>query len=275
MSDVLAATQSAGSVKTMRDGHVASIVFSHPKGNSLPAPLLADLARAFDELGQQPEASVIVLRSEGTGTFCAGASFEELKAITDEASGTEFFSGFARLMLAMRRCPKLVLTRVQGKTVGGGVGIVAASDYVFALPGASVRLSELALGIGPFVVGPVIERRIGHSAFMALSIDAEWRDASWCERHGLYTRVLDTEAALESVLPAMAARLARHSAPALLQLKRALWEGTQHWETLLFERAAISGRLAVSEFTRKAILAFEQQGASGEVRAAKHAQGGA
>ena len=258
-----------GVVSVAHDGHVATISFAHPKGNSLPANLLSDLTTAFDDVGRVADVAVVVLRSGGSGTFCAGASFEELKAIRTETEGTEFFSGFARLILAMRRCPKIVVTRVQGKAVGGGVGIIAASDYVFALPMAAVRLSELALGIGPFVVGPAIERRIGRSAFGAMAIDTEWRDATWCERNSLYTRVLDTESALESVLPSFAARMARMHPPAVAQLKRVLWEGTQHWDTLLFERATISGKLVVSEYSRRVIAGFDQQGLSGEVRAVR------
>jgi len=256
-----------GAVKCFLDGTVATVTFSHPKGNSLPAPLLRRLTEKFDALARDPESTVIILRSEGSGAFCAGASFDELRAIRDEDQGKEFFSGFARLILAMRKCPKLIIARVQGKTVGGGVGLVAASDYAFALPSASVRLSELAIGIAPFVVGPAIERRVGRSAFSAMAIDTDWRDAAWCERYGLYTRVLDTEAALDSVLPAVAARLATYNPVAMAQLKRVLWEGTQHWETMLYERAAMSGRLVLSEYTRNAIAAFVQQGASGEVRA--------
>jgi methylglutaconyl-CoA hydratase len=153
----------------------------------------------------------------------------------------------------MRRCPKVVIARVQGKTVGGGVGLVAAADYSFALPEADVRLSELAVGLGPFVVGPVIERKIGRAAFAAMSLDADWRSAEWAERHGLYTRLMDTEAAMDSVLPALANRLAGMNPDAVSQLKRVLWEGTNHWETLLFDRASISGKLAMSEFTAKAV----------------------
>jgi enoyl-CoA hydratase/carnithine racemase len=258
-----------GTVSVQTDDGVARVEFSHPKGNSLPAPLLRELTATFDDLARNPDAAVIVLRSAGTGTFCAGASFDELKSVRTEEEGKEFFSGFARLILAMRRCPKFIIARVHGKAVGGGVGLIAAADYVFALPAASIRLSELALGIGPFVVGPVIERRMGHQAFSAMTIDADWRDAAWCERHGLYTRLLDTDAALDSVLPSMAARLAYQSPAAMRQIKRALWDGTDHWDTLLFDRAAISGRLVMSEYTRRAIQAFEQRGASGEVRAAK------
>jgi enoyl-CoA hydratase/carnithine racemase len=261
-----------GTVNCYLDGRVVTVQFAHPKGNSLPASLLQRLAEMIDGLARDPEAAVIVLRSAGGGTFCAGASFDELRAIRSEEDGTEFFSGFARLILAMRRCPKLILARVQGKVVGGGVGIVAASDYSFALAGASVRLSEIALGLGPFVIGPAVERRIGLSAFSAMAMDAEWRDASWCERHGLYTRVLDTEPALDSVLPAVASRLAAYNPAATRQLKRVLWEGTDDWETLLFERAAMSGRLAMSDHTRRAVEAFAQQGASGEVRAVKRAE---
>ena len=261
-----------GTVKCYLDGRVATVQFAHPKGNSMPASLLRRLAEIFDGLAKDPEATVVVLRSAGTGSFCAGASFDELRALRTEDDGKEFFSGFARLILAMRRCPKLVIARVQGKAVGGGVGIVAAADYAFALPSAAARLSEIALGLGPFVIGPAVERRIGHSAFSAMAIDAEWRDAAWCERQGLYTRVLDTEPALDSVLPAVAARLASYNPAATRQLKRVLWEGTDHWETLLFERAAMSGRLAMSEHTRRAVEAFAQQGASGEIRAVKRSE---
>jgi methylglutaconyl-CoA hydratase len=196
---------------------------------------------------------VVILASEGTGAFCAGASFDELRALKTSDEGKEFFSGFARVILAMRRCPKVIIGRIQGKAVGGGVGLVAACDYSFALPAASVRLSELAVGLGPFVIGPVIERKVGRAAFAAMALDADWRNAEWAERHGLYTRLMDTEAAMDSVLPAFAHRLTAMNPDALAQLKRVLWEGTNHWETLLFERAAISGKLAMSEFTAQAV----------------------
>lgn len=232
---------------------IATVTFFHPKRNALPASILRQLADAIDTAAEHPEARVVVLRSEGSGAFCAGASFDELRGLRTAEDGKEFFSGFARVILAMRRCPKIIIGRVQGKAVGGGIGLVAATDYSFALPAASIRLSELAIGLGPFVVGPVIERKIGRSAFAALALDADWRDAEWGQQHGLYTRVMDTEAAIESVLPAFANRLVASNPEALTQLKRVLWEGTNHWETLLFERAAISGRLAMSEHCRRAV----------------------
>ncbi len=246
-------TTEQGTVETTVDGGVATIAFWHPRKNSLPAALLARLAAVVEEAGRNDAAHVIVLRSEGPGTFCAGASFDELREIRTPEAGKEFFSGFARVILAMRRCPKPVIGRIHGKAVGGGVGLAAACDYTFALAGASARLSELAIGIGPFVVGPVIERRMGHAAFAAMAIDAEWRDASWCEKHGLYTRVLDTQPALDSVLPAFASRLAHQSPAALRELKRTLWAGTDQWENLLYERAAISGRLILSREAQAAL----------------------
>lgn len=246
-----------GTVTVTLDQGVATITFHHPKRNSLPATLLRKLAETIDALGADQEARVLILASEGAGTFCAGASFDELRGLRSADDGKEFFSGFARVILAMRRCPKIIVGRVQGKAVGGGVGLVAATDYSFALHTASIRLTELAVGLGPFVVGPAIERKIGRAAFAAISLDADWRDAEWAQRHGLYTRVMDTEAALDAVLPAFAHRMATMNPDALAQLKRVLWEGTAHWDTLLFERAAISGRLAMSEFTRKAVTRIE------------------
>ncbi len=242
-----------GTVTVAVANGIATVTFFHPKRNALPATILRQLAEAIDTAAANPEARVVILASEGTGAFCAGASFDELRAISNAEEGKEFFSGFARVILAMRRCPKVIIGRVQGKAVGGGVGLVAATDYSFALPGASIRLSELAVGLGPFVVGPVIERKIGRSAFAALALDADWRDAEWGEKHGLFTRVMDTEAAMDSVLPAFAHRLVGMNPDALTQIKRILWEGTNHWETLLFERAAISGKLALSAFTAKAV----------------------
>jgi len=240
---------------------VATVRFGHPKGNSLPSDVLRRLAATISELGADPNARVVILRSEGTGAFCAGASFAELQAIGDAAAGKEFFMGFARLILAMRRCPKLVLARVHGRTVGGGVGLVAASDYAFALRDASVRLSELAVGIGPFVVGPVIERKIGLGAFQTLAVDAAtWRDAAWAERHGLYAQVLDSTNELDAVLDRLAHTLARSNPEAMAQLKSVFWQGTEHWDTLLDDRATMSGTLVLSDFTRRAIAAFSGRG---------------
>ena len=235
---------------------IATVTFFHPKGNSLPGALLRRLADAIARAGTLDEARVIVLRSTGTGPFCAGASFDELKAVRDAEGGREFFSGFARVILAMTRCPKFVVTRVHGRVAGGGIGIVAASDYAIAAEKASLRLSELALGIGPFVVGPVIERKVGLAAFSAMAVDADWRDAAWGERWGLYTRLLPNEAALDEAVNGMAATLARSNPAAMAQLKRVFWRGTEEWETLLAERAAISGELVLSDFTRAAIASF-------------------
>jgi methylglutaconyl-CoA hydratase len=232
---------------------IATVTFFHPKKNALPAFILRRLTETIESVGANPDVRVVILASEGKGAFCAGASFDELRSIRSAEEGKEFFSGFARVILAMRRCPKVIIARVQGKVVGGGVGLVAASDYSFALPAASVRLSELAIGLGPFIVGPVIERRVGRAAFGALAIDHDWRDAEWAERNGLFTRLMDTEAAMDSVLPAFARRLSVTNPDALTQIKRMLWEGTNHWDTLLFDRAAVSGRLVMSEFTARAI----------------------
>lgn len=235
---------------------IASVTFGHPKGNSLPGELLKLLAAQIAAAGADPRARVIVLRSEGTGPFCAGASFDELTAIADAETGKEFFSGFARVILAMMRAPKFIVTRVHGKVAGGGVGLVAASDFSVAVGSASAKLSELAVGIGPFVVGPAIERKIGLAAFSAMSVDADWRDASWCERHGLYSRVYADPSAMDTALDALAATLANANPEAMAQLKQVFWAGTEDWDLMLTERAEMSGTLVLSEFTRNAIAKF-------------------
>lgn len=247
-----------GTVSTELDSGVATLRFGHPKGNSLPGALLRQIAEQVTQLSANTDAHVIVLRSEGTGPFCAGASFDELVAIADPAAGKEFFMGFARLILAMTRCPKLIVARAHGKAVGGGVGVLAASDYVLATSDASVKLSELAVGIGPFVVGPVIERKIGLAAFSQLAIDASgWRDAEWAMRHGLFAEVHQSTSALDERVAALARTLAGSNPEAMQRMKQVFWQGTEGWPVLLEQRAEMSGTLVLSEFTRRAIARFQ------------------
>jgi len=243
-----------GHVTTRVADGVATVSFFHPKGNSLPAAVLARLAEEVTALGSNPDATVIVLRSEGEGPFCAGASFQELQAVRTAEEGQRFFMGFARLILAMTRCPKFIVARIHGKAVGGGVGVTAAADYAIAVPGASVKLSELAVGIGPFVVGPVIEKKIGLAAFSMLAVNAqEWRTAGWAREHGLFAEVRDTVEEMDQAIAELAERLAASNPEAMARMKQIFWQGTDHWETLLAERAGMSGSLVLSDFARRAI----------------------
>ena len=243
----------AGSVQRELKNGIATIRFGHPKSNSLPGALLTRLADVIAAAGSDPATTVIVLRSEGDGPFCAGASFDEFKTIQSAEQGRSFFSGFAKVVLAIIRAPQLVVTRVQGKTAGGGIGIVAASDYALATEAASLRLSELAVGIGPFVVGPVIERKIGLAAFSAMAVDADWRSAEWGRERGLYAEVVSDIAKLDERVEQFAAKLAGYNPEAMRRLKEVFWQGTEDWDLMLAERAGISGELVLSEFTRKAI----------------------
>ena len=243
----------AGHVTSKTANGVTTISFSHPKSNSLPASMLVQLARSVEIAGIDPETRVIVICSEGTGVFCAGASFSELQAVRDPAGGKKFFMGFARLIMTMVRCPKIIVARVHGKAVGGGVGIIAASDYAVATENASVRLSELAIGLGPFIVGPAIERKIGTGAFSAMAIDADWRDAHWAERHGLFAELCDDIPSLDDVVSKRVAMLAASNPEAMARLKSIFWKGTEDWPALLESRAEMSGTLVLSEYTRKAI----------------------
>ena len=255
-SDPSANAVAGGEVSVKVADGIGTVRFYHPKGNSLPGALLRTLAEAVEEAGRNAGIRVIVLRSDGSGPFCAGASFDELVSIENPDDGEVFFSGFANVILAMIRAPKFVLVRVHGRAAGGGIGIAAAGDYTFAVRSASVKLSELAVGIGPFVVGPVIARRVGMGPFMAMSVDADWRDASWCESHGLYARVCDDEAAMDAAIATLARTLAASNPEAMRLMKSVAWQGTEEWSTLLAERARVSGTLVLSEFTRAAIAKF-------------------
>ncbi len=246
-----------GYVRTDVADGIGRIEFFHPKSNALPSAILRELAAAITDVGANPSARVMVLQSGGTGPFCAGASFDELTAISSPEQGQKFFSGFAGVILAMIRAPKFVICRVHGKAAGGAVGLIAASDFSLAVTKASAKLSELAVGIGPFVVGPVIEKKIGLAAFGAMSVDADWRDAAWGERHGLYAKLFDDTAAMDDAVNVLAKSLAASNPEAMAMLKRVFWAGTEQWDTLLAARAAMSGTLVLSEFTRNAIGAFK------------------
>ena len=245
----------SGTVTSSLSDGIATVSFAHPKGNSLPGALLAKMADAVKTAGDDPNVRVILLRSEGPGAFCAGASFDEFKAVADPAAGKKFFLGFATLILAMIRAPKFVVTRVQGKAVGGAIGLIAASDYAIALEHAALRLSELAVGIGPFVVGPIIQRKIGHGPFTTLAVDADWHDAHWGERHGLYASLQPTTEALDTAVDTLTRTLAASNPEAMRHLKANFWEGTEQWDELLSTRAAMSGTLVLSDFTRRMLAA--------------------
>lgn len=239
---------------------LATIEFHHPLSNSLPGRLLAKLADTIHECGENDEVILIQLRSAGERAFCAGASFDELVAIEDMDTGLKFFSGFANVINAMRKCPKLIIGRVHGKAVGGAVGLAASVDYCFATKYASVKLSELAVGIGPFVVGPAVERKVGLSAMSDLAINAtEWRSAEWAEQKGLYYQVLDSTEEMDVAIDALIKKLLSSNPEAMKELKQVFWQGTEGWDELLKERAAISGRLVLSEFTKNAINSFKNK----------------
>lgn len=249
-----------GFVKSEIKNGIGYITFFHPQSNSLPGVLLRSLAAEIEKVGNDNEAKVIVLKSEGDKAFCAGASFDELISIKDLETGKVFFSGFAGVINAMRKAPKFVLARVHGKAVGGGVGIASSADYTYAVEGAGVKLSELAVGIGPFVVGPAVERKVGKSAFCQLTINAtEWQTAAWAKEKGLYAELFETVDAMDKGIDELGNRLAKSNPEAMAMLKKIMWEGTENWDTLLLERAALSGKLVISEFTINAINKFKQK----------------
>lgn len=247
-----------GRVTTTVKDHIATVTFFHPQSNSLPGALLRQLAQEIESAGNDPAIRVILLQSEGNKAFCAGASFDELVSISNLDEGKYFFSGFAAVINAMRKAPKFVLARVQGKAVGGGVGLASAADYTFGTHHSAVKLSELAVGIGPFVVGPAVERKIGTSSFQQLAINAtEWQSADWAFQKGLYAELHETTETMDASLMALAERLAASNPEAMRLLKKAAWSGTDHWDTLLLERAEMSGTLVLSDFTRNAIAKFK------------------
>ena len=244
----------AGHVTSETHKGVGTIEFSHPQSNSMPGYLLQELAKAIHHAGLDPDIKVIIVRSSGEKTFCSGASFEELSSIKTEEQGKKFFSGFAQVILAMRDCPKFIIGRIQGKCVGGGVGLAAAMDYCLAVEDVEIKLSELSIGIGPFVVGPAVERKIGLSAFSQLAIDSNnWRNADWAKRKGLFAEVHPTIDGMDEAIQKLAISLVHSSVEATAELKKITWRATENWDKLLPERAAMSGRLILTPASKEVI----------------------
>ena len=249
-----------GLLLTTIENKIATLEFGHPASNSFPSDLLNRLTNELQVLSANPAVSVVVLKSSGTGAFCAGASFDELSQLNNEQEGLQFFSGFAEVINAMRTCGKIIVGRIHGKCVGGGVGLAAAVDYALATEDAAVKLSELAVGIGPFVVGPAVERKIGLSAFSQLALDATgWRSANWAHERGLFAELYADTIGLDEGINRLVTQLLNSSQEALRALKTVFWSGTDHWDQLLIERAAISGKLILSEASRKAIESFKKR----------------
>lgn len=248
-----------GSLYTNIQNNIATVEFSHPASNSFPSELLSRLTKAFQELSDNKDVNVIILKSEGEKTFCAGASFDELVAIDNFEDGKQFFLGFANVINAMRLCKKPIIGCIQGKAVGGGVGLAAACDYVFATDMAAIKLSELTIGIGPFVIAPVVKRKIGVAALSELSLNAtQWHNAYWAKEKGLYANVFESIKQLDEYVDDLSQKIAGYNPEAVQEMKQVLWKDTNHWDTLLEERAEISGKLVLSEFTKKALEKFKK-----------------
>ena len=242
-----------GFLLTTIQNKIAFLEFSHPASNSFPSDLLNRLTHELHNLSTNSEVSVVVLKSSGSGAFCAGASFDELLAVSNPEEATTFFSGFANVLNAMRNCSKIIIGRIHGKAVGGGVGIIAACDYALATTESAIKLSELAIGIGPFVIEPAVSRKIGKSAMTEMTLETQWKSASWANQKGLYAQIFETTAELDTEIAAFANKLASYNPDALFEMKKVIWQGTENWNTLLYERAEISGKLVLSNFSRKAI----------------------
>jgi len=254
----MSAENSNGFIETQIENSIATITFSHPASNSFPSDLLQKLTAELNSISDNSNVNVIILQSEGK-TFCAGASFDELLSITDFETGKLFFSGFANVINAMRKCSKIIIGKVQGKAVGGGVGLASACDFAFAYQDAAIKLSEIAIGIGPFVIEPAVSRKIGKTATTHLTLQPNtWQTADWAVAKGLYADVFDSYAELDEATSSFAKKLATYNPEALMEMKTVFWEGTSHWDELLYERAAISGKLVLSDFTKNALSQFKK-----------------
>jgi len=250
-------TTKKGTLHTEINNNIATVTFYHPQSNSLPSELLTRLTDQINTLSQNNQIVAILLKSAGNKVFCAGASFDELLSIKNSQDGKKFFSGFANLINAMRKCSKIIVGRIHGKAVGGGVGIIASCDYAFATTQAFIKLSELAIGIGPFVIEPAVSRKIGKNATIEMTLEPDiWKDVSWAKNKGLYAEIYQNTTILDQQIDLFCSKLASYNPEALYKIKKIIWEGTENWDTLLYQRAAVSGSLVLSDFTKNTLSKF-------------------
>ncbi len=250
--------RSLGYVRTELNDNIATITFSHPAHNSLPGHLLKELSQSIRSLEDKDDIHVLILKSDGNRTFCAGASFDELTAVSNPEEGKKFFMGFAQVIEACRNSSKVIIGRIQGKAVGGGVGLISAVDYAIANEYASIRLSELKLGLGPFVIGPAVKRKIGNRLYAQLALTpSDWKSAQWAQTNHLYDEIFTTTEEVDERVASLSTELASYNPEALKSLKQVIWRGTEEWPSLLLHQAEISGKLILSEYTKNAIAAFK------------------
>ena len=250
---------SQGFIQTTIEESIATITFSHPSSNSFPSYLLQKLVEQLNAISTNNAVNIVILQSEGNGAFCAGASFDELLSIDNFDDGKKFFSGFANVINAMRKCSKIIIGRIHGKAVGGGVGLASACDYAMATTESAVKLSEIAIGIGPFVIEPAVSRKLGKTAFAEMTLTpTDWQTANWAKEKGLYAQVFETRVELDKQIINFAQKLATYSPEALSEIKKVFWQNTENWDELLYERAAISGKLVLSDFTKNALNQFKK-----------------
>ena len=250
---------SQGFIQTTIEESIATIAFSHPSSNSFPSVLLQKLVTEINKISSDDSVNVVILQSEGNGAFCAGALFDELLSIDNFDDGKKFFSGFANVINAMRKCSKIIIGRIHGKVVGGGVGLASACDYAMSTTESAIKLSEIAIGIGPFVIEPAVSRKIGKTAFAEMTLTpTNWQTATWAKEKGLYAQVFETREELDKQVIVLAQKLANYSPEALSEIKKVFWQNTENWDELLHERAAISGKLVLSDFTKNALNQFKK-----------------
>lgn len=255
---IMLADNQNGSLHSRISKGIATIEFGHPKANSLTSALLEGLMQEFNSLSENDKVSLILLKSKGEGAFCAGASFDELLQIDNLTDATHFFNGFANVFLAMRNCKKPIVGQIQGKATGGGVGLIAACDYTLATENAWIRLPELAIGIAPFVIAPVLIRKIGTTALNEMYMTPNlWKESHWAQRYNLYTQVLKNIKELNEQTAHFTENLAKINSNVLAEMKQITWKNTENWSEELHKNATLSAKFLLSEETKSILMNFK------------------
>ncbi|MFC0167573.1 enoyl-CoA hydratase/isomerase family protein [Pseudoduganella danionis] len=242
-----------------RAGHVATVTLDRPDvRNAFNELTIAEITRAFRELGEQRDLRAIVLAANGPA-FCAGADLNWMKKMAGytHAENQADALQLAEMLRTIYLCPHPVVARVQGDCYAGGMGLVAACDIVIAAEPVQFCLSEVRLGLIPATIAPYVIKAMGEQAARRYFLTAERFDAAQALRLGFAHEVVAVEALDEKVAEIVKA-LVNNSPHAVQQAKVLVREvsGQTVNDALLADTAQRIAHIRASEQGREGVASF-------------------
>jgi methylglutaconyl-CoA hydratase len=214
---------------TVETGVVGRVTLNSPEvRNAFNDEVIAELTRAFSQLGQDPQVRVVVLAAVGPA-FCAGADLNWMRRMADYNYSENLADAaqLAEMLRVMYECPKPTIARIQGDVYAGGMGLVAACDMAVSVDTANFCLSEVKLGLVPATISPYVIRAMGARAAHRYFLTAERFDAQEALRIGFVHEVVSADA-LDAKVAEITQALVNASPDAVKACKRLVQDVAGH-----------------------------------------------